>query len=155
VALLYSLISNTARSVLPELSRFFLFRGVTDSTSKDTGGVFHWQTTILNLVSFMIISLFAYCIADINNFVPSGINGLTLWLIFTGIIILAITLRHITCLITGNVSGKREVFNEYINGIYQSYRYGALVIFVIVILLMYTTLFSQNTGIFSGLLILA
>jgi len=154
-AFLYSLIRTTSKSVLPEISRFFLFRGITDSTSRDMGGVFHWQSTILNLVSFMIIGLFAYCIADINNFVPSGISGLTMWLIFTGIIIMAIFLRHVTCYIAGSISGKREEFNEYIIGIYQSYRYGALVIFIIVILLIYTTLFPQRTCVFSGVLTLA
>jgi hypothetical protein len=84
-----------------------------------------------------------------------GISGLTLWLIFTGIIILAITVRHITCYITGNISEKREVFHEYLVVIYQSYRYGALFIFIVVILLLYTNVFTQSTYVFSGVLTLA
>ena len=153
-AFLYSLLRNTSKNLLPELSRFFLFRGINDPGSRDIGGVFHWQSTILNLVSFMSISLFAYCIADINNVIPKEVNGLTIWLIFTGVIILAITLRHVTCYITGNISGKREEFHEYLVGIYQSYRYGALVIFVIVILLLYTNIFPHGVYVFSGVFIL-
>ena len=153
-ALLYSLIRATSKKLLPELSRFFLFRGITDPGSRDIGGIFHWQSTIVNLVSFMSIGLFAYCVAAINIFIPSGIKGITLWLIFTGIIILAITLRHITCYITGNISGKREEFHEYLVGIYQSYRFGALVIFIIVILMCYTSFISSGVYVVSGIVTL-
>jgi len=153
-AFLYSLLRNTSKNLLPELSRFFLFRGITDPGSRETGGIFHWQSTILNLVSFMSISLFAYCITDIINVLPDMLNGLTLWLIITGIIILAITLRHLTCYITGSISGKKEEFHEYLVGIYQSYRYGGLVIFIIVILLLYTDFFPPEVYVFSGVLIL-
>jgi len=40
-SVLYSLILNTSKSLLPELSKFFLFRGVSDSSSRDIGGMFH------------------------------------------------------------------------------------------------------------------
>jgi hypothetical protein len=153
-AFLYSLLRNTSKRMLPELSRFFLFRGINDPGSRDIGGIFHWQSTILNLVSFMSISLFAYCAAVIYNVLPTGIKGITVWLIFTGIIIIAITIRHITCYITGNVSGKKEEFHEYLLGIYQSYRYGALIIFIIVILLLYTSFIPHVVYVFSGIFIL-
>ncbi|MBK7132114.1 MAG: DUF4271 domain-containing protein [Bacteroidales bacterium] len=153
-AFLYSLLRNTSKNLLPELSRFFLFRGINDPGSRDIGGIFHWQSTILNLVSFLSISMFAYCIADIRDIIPSGITGILVWLILTGVIILAITLRHITCYITGNISGKREEFHEYLVGIYQSYRYGGVIIFIIVILLLYTSIFPAEVYIFSGIFIL-
>jgi len=150
-AFLYSLLRNTSKSLLPELSRFFLFRGINDPGSRDIGGIFHWQSTILNLVSFLSISLFAYCIADANNVIPSGIRRLTVWLIFTGILIVAVTIRHIICNITGNISGKKEEFHEYLVGVYQSYRYGALVIFIMVILLMYTRFFPPEVYFYTGI----
>jgi hypothetical protein len=153
-AFLYSLLRNTTKNLLPELSRFFLFRGINDPGSRDAGAVFHWQSTILNLVSFMSISLFAYCTADIYNVIPDSVNGLTAWLILTGVIILAITLRHVTCYITGNISEKTEEFHEYLIGIYQSYRYAALFIFVIVILMLYTGFFPRGVYVFSGILII-
>jgi len=153
-AFLYSLLRNTSKNLLPELSRFFLFRGINDPGSRDAGGIFHWHSTMLNLVSFMSISLFAYCIADIKNVIPAGVNGIIVWLILTGVIILAITIRHVTCYITGNISGKNEEFHEYLVGVYQSYRYGALIIFIIVILLLYTGIFPHGVYIFSGVLIL-
>jgi len=152
-AFLYSLLRNTSKNLLPELSRFFLFRGITDPGSRDIGGIFHWQSTILNLVSFLSISLFAYCIADIRNVIPSGMSGIIVWLILTGVIILAVTPRHITCYITGNISGKKEEFHEYLVGIYQSYRYGGLIIFIIVILLLYTRIFPHEVYIFTGIFI--
>jgi len=153
-AFLYSLMRNTSKNLLPELSRFFLFRGINDPGSRDIGGIFHWHSTILNLVSFLSISLFVYSIADIRNIIPAGINGVLVWLILTGVIVIAITLRHITCYITGNISGKRDEFHEYLAGIYQLYRYGGVIIFIITILLLYTRIFPAEVYIFSGICIL-
>lgn len=153
-AFLYSLIRTTSKSILPGVSRLFQFRGINDSASRGTDGLFHWQSTILNLVSFLIISLFIYCIAVFYDFIPSGISGITFWLISFGIIIVAITLRHITCVITGSLSGQRDVFRDYLVGIYKSYQFSALILSIIVILLSYTILLPVKVLIISGIIAL-
>jgi len=153
-AFLYSLIRTTSKSILPWVTRFFLFRGINDPFSRDIAGLFHWQSTLLNLISFLIIGLFAYCAASYYNFIPSGISGIFFWLISLGIIISAVTLRHIVCVIAGNISGEKEVFREYLLGIYQSYRFSALFLFVLVILMSYTMLLPARGGIISGVTVL-
>jgi len=150
---LYSLIRNTSKRMLPDVSQFFLFRGINDPSSRDIGGLFHWQSTILNLISFLVIALFVYCAASYYNFVPFGLNGILFWLISLGVIISAVTLRHIVCTITGNISGKNEVFREYLLGIYQSYRFSALFFFVIVIFMSYTTIMPPKFSFTAGVLI--
>jgi hypothetical protein len=104
VAILFSLIKATVKNVLPDVTRFFMVKGKNDSVSRDIGGLFNWQSTILNLVSFFIIGLFAYSAASYYNFIPPDSKGIVFWLISLGIVISAITLRHIICLITGTVS---------------------------------------------------
>jgi len=62
-----------------------------------------------------------------------------------------VTLRHALCLIIGNISDAKEVFNEYLIGIYQSYRYGSLILFVVIILLSYTTFLSVKVYFICGI----
>jgi len=152
-AFLYSLIRNSSKSLLPEVSKFFLFRGINDSLSRDIGGIFNWQSVILSFVSFIAFSLFGYCAAEIFNLIPQGISSIIIWLIFTGIIIVAVILRHIACIITGFVSGKSDIFREYLYGVYQSYRFGALALYFFVIIILYTNVFSARGSVITGLIV--
>jgi hypothetical protein len=154
VAILFSLIKATVKNVLPDVTRFFMVKGKNDSVSRDIGGLFNWQSTILNLVSFFIIGLFAYSAASYYNFIPPDSKGIVFWLISLGIVISAITLRHIICLITGTVSGEEEAFREYLLGIYQSYRFGAFILFIVIILMSYTIIFPVRDYILSGIIIM-
>jgi hypothetical protein len=153
-AFFYSVIRTISKSMLPGVARFFLLRGINDPSSRDVGGLFHWQSTVLNLISFLIIGLFAYCAASYYDFIPSGIRGIIFWLISVSIIISAVTLRHIVCLTTGNASGEKEVFREYLLGVYQSYRFSALFLFVIIILMSYTVLLPERVYFISGIIVL-
>jgi hypothetical protein len=152
-AFLFSIIRATTKSMLPDVFRFFLFRGINDPASRDTGRLFNWQSTILNLISFFIIALFAYCAASYYSIIPSGISGFLFWLISLVLIILVTTLRHVACEITGNLSGAEEIFREYLNGIYLSYRFGALFLLAIVIMISYTVLFPVTTCLTFGIVI--
>jgi hypothetical protein len=152
-ALFYSIIKTTSRNILPDFSRFFLLRGIKDPASRDMGGLFQWQSTILNLISFLVIGLFAYTTASYYNFIPQGFKGILFWLIALGTISLAVALRHITCMLTGIISGEQEAFREYLLGIYQSYRVGAIFLFAIIILMSYTLILPVRDFIISGLII--
>jgi hypothetical protein len=153
-AFFYSIIRTTSKNVLPGVARFFLFRGINDPSSRDTGGLFHWQSTIVNLISFFIIGIFAYYVTCYYNLLPSNNRGVIIWLIIVGIIIAAVTIRHLVCLVTGGASSERDVFREYILGIYQSYRFSALLLFILIILMSYTMFFPVRVYITSGIIVL-
>ncbi|HEX2968018.1 MAG TPA: DUF4271 domain-containing protein [Bacteroidales bacterium] len=136
------------------LTRFFLFRGVNEAGS-DAGVLFHWQTTLLNLMSFFILSLFISKAGVIENFIPSGLNGAVFWTICLALIIIALTARHFICIATGNLSGQSDVFNEYLVGIYQSYHFIALVLFVLIILSSYTFLLPARVFVIAGICVIA
>lgn len=150
-AFLFSVVRSVSKSFIPDLTRFFLFRGINDPSSRDIGGIFMWQSTILNLISFGVIALFFSLLASFYNIIPSGTSVFSAWVVSLGIIIAAVTLRHIVCLITGNISDTREVFREYLVGVYQSYRYGSLILFIVIVLISYTIFAPVKSFIFIGL----
>jgi hypothetical protein len=152
-AFLYSLIKTTSRSISPDFAKFFLFRGINDPSSRDIGGLFHWQSTILNLSSFLIIGLFGYSAISYFNLIPVGFKGILIWLLALAIISVAVALRHIVCIVTGAVSGEHEVFRQYLLGIYQTYRFAALFLFVLIILMAYTIILPVGTYIITGIII--
>ena len=153
-AFLFSFIRTSSRSELPGVTRFFLFRRINDPSLRDIGGLFQWQSTILNLISFLIIGLFGYSAAAYYGIIPSPLGGIIFWIISLGIIVIAVTIRHIVCMITGNVSGENEAFREYLLGVYHSYRFSALFLFVIIILMSYTVIFPQRVYFISGIIVL-
>ena len=153
-AFLFSFIKQTSTNLTSRFAKFFMFKGITDPVSRDIGGLFYWQSTLMNLISFFIIGLFCYSAAEYYDLIPAGIKGILIWLIAIALISLAVTLRHLACLVTGAVSGEQEVFREYLLGIYQSYRFAALFLSVIIVMMAYTRILPANDLIISGLAIL-
>jgi hypothetical protein len=150
VAFLFSLIRANSGNSHP-LSRFFLFRGINDPGSRDTVGLFHWQSSILNLISFFIISLFSYYIAAFYNLIPQDFPGLAFWSVSLIAIVILFTLRNAVCAITGNMSGQKEVFNEYLVAIYQFYHFSALFLLVLIIFVSYTLIFPAKVFLVIGI----
>jgi len=153
--LLFAVVRKTSANVSERFSKFFLLRGTNDPGSRDIGGLFYWQSTILNLVSFIVIALFGYSAAAFYNIIPEGVSALFSWLVVLVTISAAVTLRHFTCIIAGAASGRQDVFSEYLLGIYQAYRFAALFLFFIVVLISYTTIIPVNNLIISGLIVIA
>jgi hypothetical protein len=153
-AFLWLVVRTTTRSIFPELARFLLFRGINESSSRDIGSLFYWQSTVLNFVSFLVIGLFAYCAAAWYDFIPEGIKPFLFMLISLGFVVFGITSRHFICLAAGNLSSETEAFNEYLMTVYQSYRFSSVLLFAIVIFLVYTVVFPPQVYFVSGTIVL-
>jgi len=155
VTFLFAIIRKSSGNMFQGVERFFLFRGVNDPSSKDTSGLFSWESTIKNLVSFFIIALFVYSAATYYFTIPSAISGIIFWIISVAAVIAAVTMRHIVCLLIGIASGEREVFSEYLSGVYQFYRFSAIFVFVLSVLLTYTIIFPVKWCFTAGLIVTA
>jgi len=153
-AYLWLIVRNTSRSFVPDMTRFFLIRGINESSSRDTGTLFTWQSTILNFVSFLVIGLFAYCAADLYGLIPAGIPPLVFLILSVGAVIFGVTSRHFICLAAGNLSGEREVFNEYLVNVYNSYRFSAVIVFAVVIMMVYTVILPPEVVFYVGAIVL-
>lgn len=155
ISALYIFISTGYRRFFNEIKRFFLFRGIGNTASRDIQVLFHWKSTLINLVSFLNIAFFAYCAADFYEFIPDNIPGILFWAICFVAIAVVITIRHILCLITGNISEEKDLFAEYIITIYHSYRYLAVILFILTIFILYTRFIPVETLFTAGLVTLA
>lgn len=152
--IIFSVAQTSAKSFSPAIARFFLFRGTNDEGIRDVMGIFQWQTTILNLSSFMVIALFALFAASYYQLIPAALTDFLGWLITLGIIIVAVTLRHIVCLLTGLLSKQNAVFYDYLHTIYQSYRFGAFFIFILIITMLYTGFLPDGSSFLPGAIIM-
>jgi hypothetical protein len=154
-SLLFLVIRKNTRSLWPELIRYVMLRGINDSSSRDIGTIFTWQHTVRNLISFIILGLFTFCAAAWYDFIPGNIPPLIFILISFGLVVFAITSRHIICKAAGSLSGEAEVFNEYLVSIYQSYRFSSVFLFILTILVVYTTFLAPGAGFTAGLIVLS
>jgi hypothetical protein len=153
--ILFSVVRAATRSISPGLTRFFLFRGTKEENSRDFMGIFQWKSTLLNLSSFLIIGLFVYFAADYYKLVPPDMPGVVVWLSALGIIIAIVTLRHLICFITGMLSGQEEVFRDYLHTVHQAYRYNALFLFILIIMMSYSSFLSDNSYFIIGVILFA
>jgi len=153
-SLLFLLVRKTARSSFAEMTGYLLIRGPDDISMRNKSSLFGWQSTILNLVSFIVLGLFVFCAATWYNQIPEKFSPLAVIMVAIGIITLAVMLRHLVCITAGNLSGERDLFIDYMKNIYRSYRLVAIFILLIIILLVYTTFVSPRICFIAGLLIL-
>jgi hypothetical protein len=151
---LFLVVRATTRSMIPEVTRFFLFRGINEPASRDTGSLFYSQSTIMNFISFLIIGLFIYSAASFYGAAPAGISPFPAIMLLFLLVALTITARHFICITAGNLSGQTEVFNEYLLNIYYSYRYCSYALFVLTLLAFYTVVFPPAFSITAGFCIM-
>ncbi|MBA4321865.1 MAG: hypothetical protein C0408_03510 [Odoribacter sp.] len=147
---IYGVIKSESGKFFQGMQKFISFRGINESASRDIGSLYQWQSTLFNLASFLNIGLFVSLTAVWYNVLPSNGKSFIYWMISSGIVIAALTLRHFVCIITGNLSGEKEIFREHLIGIYQAYRVTGLFLFVLTILILYTTFIPLKTLFYTG-----
>jgi hypothetical protein len=152
---IYGIIKSESGKYFKWILKFISFRGINESASRDIGALFQWQSTLFNLGSFINISLFAYFSARWYNVFPFAENKFTNWLLSFLIIISALTIRHLVCIVTGSMSGEKEIFREYLTSIYYGYRLAGLLLLIITVLILYTTVVPVNILFFVGLAFVA
>ena len=156
-ALILGIIRMVAGNFFKSMIRFITFQGISDSSSREVSDIYQLPATLLNLGSFISISLFVFLLTiRYGNAIP-GLTGFAVWAVAFVIIIVAITLRHLICSITGNISNQQELFAEYLRSVYDVYRIAGIFYLLLVILLVYSSLLPKNlifkTGIYgAGLL---
>jgi hypothetical protein len=128
-------------------------RGINESKAYETGSLFYWQSTIINFASFLIIGLFIYCVAAFYDFIPEVVPPFVFFLLSLGIVISAITSRHIICTVAGNLSGEYNMFNEYIMTVYHSYRFSAIAEIILLVMILYTTFISPIVFLIAGIIV--
>ncbi len=151
---LYGVVYSESIKFFRGIIKFATLGGINEPVSRDMGGLFQWQSTLFNLASFVNISLFAFLTALWYGFVPFEAKKTVYWLISLGVIIAALTVRHVVCIVVGNMSGEAEVFREYLLGVYSSYRLAGVFLLIDIALILYTTFIPLKILFFAGFAIM-
>jgi hypothetical protein len=153
-AFCYSVIRAISGNLFSELRKFFLGHGHNDPGSRDITSLFHWESTLINFASFINIALFGYLATIQYGVLPENFPGIIAWVEVFAVVIIAVTLRHVICLITGNISDERDAFNEYLKVVYQFFRIIGIISFALVILISYTSVLSAGFLFTAGFIML-
>ncbi|NLN29753.1 MAG: DUF4271 domain-containing protein [Bacteroidales bacterium] len=149
-AFIYSSLRAFPGKLTGNVKAFLLFKGIGAPSSREKGAFFNWHSGLVNLVSFSSLALFLYLATDYHDFIPFGIRGAGLWLLLLSLTALLITIRIIICFILGMISGQKTIFGEYAASIFQSYHIAGFLLYIISVLLVYTSFFPPagllNTG---------
>ena len=152
--ILFSIVYASTKTLLSDIAGFFLFRGTKDE-GKKTWGLFHWKSTLLNISSFFLISIFVYFTVSYSNIITDSFSGFKIWLFSAAVIAIVLIFRHIVCATAGLMSGKTEIFNDYIFTVYQAYRFAGFFLFILAILFFYTPLITAKICLIAGCIIIA
>jgi hypothetical protein len=152
---IFGLIRVEISRFFKDILKFISFRGINESTSRDVGSLYQWQSTLFNLSAFINISIFSFLAVVWFNVIHTEGKQLTYCLLSFAITVSAVTIRHLICIIAGNVSEQQEIFREYLLEIYQAHRLISLFLLVISILILYTAIIPVNTLFYTGFAIVA
>lgn len=150
-ALILGIIRTIGGNFFRNMLRFISFQGISDQGSRESADLYQLPATLLNLGSFISISLYVYMISiEYDISIPQP-GGFVTWAIGLGVIISAVTIRHFTCIVTGKISGQGEAFNEYLKNIYEAYRIAGIFFLIIVIMVVYTSVIPEKVLLNAGL----
>ncbi|MFN8241362.1 MAG: DUF4271 domain-containing protein [Bacteroidales bacterium] len=154
-ALLFAVVRNTTIASVRNILRFLSGRGTSAPAARDAAGLFQWQSTLVNLASFISISIFISISLTHLGYNPAGFSPFVVWLVCFATVVAAITARHLVCLVTGDLSGEKDLFREYLISIYNLYRLSGIVYIILSIAILYTRLIPPDTLAKAGITVAA
>jgi len=148
--LVYIILGRAFSDSMKLIKKFFTFRIAHDSGTTKT---LRFSSTLLDLISYVNISLYGHLLFTYFNIGTGVIKGYFAWIIiFISTIFLSLARQSVTFL-TGEISEQKEIFMEYGRAISCFYRSTGLILFFIIIILLYTNFFNTKTIIYSGFFI--
>ncbi|NLE35569.1 MAG: DUF4271 domain-containing protein [Bacteroidales bacterium] len=131
------------------------FRKHAEMTLPGTSEVFSWPPLFRNLFAIIVISLFS-AISLITAGVVSpllfgGFTGLTA--VLAGSFLAALLIRHLTCMVVGGISGLKNPFREYMNIIYNTWFVSSIVLFLLILVVLFTPLNNTLPIIITGIIV--
>ncbi|MBP5474067.1 MAG: hypothetical protein J6X92_04840, partial [Bacteroidales bacterium] len=128
----YSLINYYMGRMTGDVLSFLSFRHVSDSEDSDddyssSSLNVSWRGFFVFMASVTSLALYLYCCLtyyDVFKFLPKQLSS-HVWLIAVcfGSIIIALAFRLFLCTLTGGISGQKKLFSEYIDTVYNGYKF--------------------------------
>ncbi len=144
------------RSMMAGLSSLG-FRRQQELAPPGTSELFGWPSVFRNIFTILNTGLFttiALLFTDIIHYEsPSGSVKLTL--ILSASLLAALILRHLTSIITAEVTGWKSLFREHMNVIYNAWFANAIVLFILNVIILFAPLDNSLPFIAAGIIITA
>lgn len=107
------------------------------------------------LITLFSITTFAYFCQIEYRFFPFGLNEMMLWGSSFIIIATALLVRYFVSMVTGEITGNRELFREYMFNIIAFYKLLGLILVPVNFLIPYLTIVPQRTMIYMIWIVIA
>jgi len=155
--LLLTMLAVMARKAVFSGLSTLSFRRQPTPVPPGTSEVLTWPPVIRNIFSALNISLFAAVSLLYSGIlkpgVPAGSAGLTA--IFAGSFLAALMLRHLTCIISAELTGWKSPLREYMNVIYNVWFANALLLFLLNAVIIFSPINNPLPVIIVGLAVSA
>ena len=133
------------------------FRRQPDMAPPGTSEVLAWPFFFRNTFTVLNVGLFAATALLLTGLLrydqPHGSVKLTA--ILTGSFLAALMLRHLTCIMAAEVTGRKELFREYMNVIYNAWFANAILLFILNGIIIFAPLNNTLPLIIAGVVITA
>ena len=133
------------------------FRRQQELAPPGTSELFGWPSVFRNIFTILNTGLFtaiALLLTDTIHYEsPSGSVKLTL--ILSASLLAALMLRHLTSIITAEVTGWKSLFREHMNVIYNAWFANAVVLFILNVIILFAPLDNPLPFIAAGIIITA
>lgn len=133
------------------------FRRQPELAPPDTSELFGWPSVFRNIFTVLNTGMFATIALLLTDSMhydhPSG--SVKLAVILSGSFLAALMIRHLTCIITAEVTGWKNLFREYMNVVYNAWFANAVLLFILNAIILFAPLKNNYPFIVTGLVITA
>ena len=141
----YSLINYYMGKMTGDVLSFLSFRQVADSEESNDNGFsslnISWRGFFVFMASVTSLALYLYCCFtyyDVFRLFPKQLSNHIWWIaVCFGSVIIAFAFRFFICTITGGISGQKKLFSEYVDTVYNGYKFIAIILLFLSIFIIY------------------
>lgn len=127
-----------------DVVKYLTTRTSSESSSGDLSSLMSGKSFLIHFVSYLNLALFGYIMACYYKLIPEGVSGPLALVVIFGLLLLMLVFRQLICLFTGFISGNTKLFKEYIISLTNAYKFLAIILFIISILIIYTHFVSTK-----------
>jgi len=128
---LYMLVIMAEKLPALRMARIIISNSFANTSFRNTGAGSNAVQALLSIISLISISTFIYFVEMHFSVFFFGFYGFKLWALNTVVFGVSILFRLFLCTLTGEFTGTREAFREYLYNVSQSYKFLSLILLVI------------------------
>ena len=153
--ILFIVSSIIERGSLSNLTKIIYNPRYANTAFRSAGAGKQYNSVNDAIITLASITTFAYFCQAEYGFFPFSLHGLLLWGATFAIILTAVSVRYFISVLTGEITGNRELFREYMFNIISFYKFLGLILVPVNFFIAYLTIVPQRVMINLVLAIIA